>query len=341
MTCPSVVVTDISMDSASVLWSCSTAVIVSKFIVEAVLEHDGSSMESIDSKSQPVGVWHVDGSKKSFRLPAGSLQNGFGPYCIKVTAVAGPSMKSTGVSTAFFTKDELLGAVSALSFASHGCRDGMESSGVEIDLEWHPPEGESCAIQDYRVSLHPAKGDSRSFTVHKCMARISLLESDFDAKIAQPVTVEVSARSFTGAIGKISSVQIPIEVLHGDGVRPASLGSRDEPLAEPPLANETPKVASPWLGIGWEKSFVAQARAPFEPTGPDMLFVRQGDSIQVLELHDSGWAYCKNLSTHPEDMEPRLDSAGWVPTWVVKKSARGTSKNKVKSAHSKTSSTRV
>jgi hypothetical protein len=190
--------------------------------------------------------------------------------------------------------------------------------------------GESCSIQDYKVVLRPSKGDARSFTVYKCSAAISLHESDFDFQIAQPVIVEVIARSFTGADGMIASVKIPMEALHGEDARPASIGSRDEPLAEPPLASEASQVASPWLGIGWEKAFVAQARADFEPSGPDMLCVRKGNRIQVLEQHDSGWAYCKNLSSQPRDVEPRMDSAGWVPTWVVvkAKSARGTSKGK-------------
>lgn len=34
----------------------------------------------------------------------------------------------------------------------------------------------------------------------------------------------------------------------------------------------------------------------FEATGPTMVPVRQGDMIEVLETHHTGWSYAKNLS---------------------------------------------
>eukprot|EP00931_Biecheleriopsis_adriatica_P082832 TRINITY_DN5630_c0_g1_i1.p1 TRINITY_DN5630_c0_g1~~TRINITY_DN5630_c0_g1_i1.p1 ORF type:complete len:796 (-),score=218.01 TRINITY_DN5630_c0_g1_i1:91-2478(-) len=61
--------------------------------------------------------------------------------------------------------------------------------------------------------------------------------------------------------------------------------------------------------------FVAPAVSSFEPTGSNMarssMSVRQGDMIQVLEQHDSGWTYAKNLSKAGNSI------AGWVPSWIV------------------------
>ena len=33
-----------------------------------------------------------------------------------------------------------------------------------------------------------------------------------------------------------------------------------------------------------------------EATGPTMIRVREGDTIEVLETHHAGWSYAKNLS---------------------------------------------
>jgi len=59
-----------------------------------------------------------------------------------------------------------------------------------------------------------------------------------------------------------------------------------------------------------ESSFVAPAVSSFEPTGTNMVPIQQGDLIQVLEQHGSGWTYAKNLSAGNS-------SAGWVPSWIV------------------------
>eukprot|EP00442_Polarella_glacialis_P017057 CAMPEP_0115055730 /NCGR_PEP_ID=MMETSP0227-20121206/4807_1 /TAXON_ID=89957 /ORGANISM="Polarella glacialis, Strain CCMP 1383" /LENGTH=850 /DNA_ID=CAMNT_0002440339 /DNA_START=75 /DNA_END=2627 /DNA_ORIENTATION=- len=62
---------------------------------------------------------------------------------------------------------------------------------------------------------------------------------------------------------------------------------------------------------GAEGSFMATAVSAFEPTGSNMVTVRQGDLIQVLEQHNSGWTYAKNLSLAGNS------TAGWVPSWIV------------------------
>mmetsp|Transcript_103295 Transcript_103295/g.179202 ORF Transcript_103295/g.179202 Transcript_103295/m.179202 type:complete len:848 (+) Transcript_103295:118-2661(+) len=51
-----------------------------------------------------------------------------------------------------------------------------------------------------------------------------------------------------------------------------------------------------------------RAGTNFKPTGANMVEVRAGDRIQVLEQHGSGWTYCKNVSR---------DCTGWAPSWVV------------------------
>jgi len=53
------------------------------------------------------------------------------------------------------------------------------------------------------------------------------------------------------------------------------------------------------------------ATCAFEPTGPNMLQVRPGDLIQVLERHASGWAFCKNLTSGSADAQ------GWAPSWIA------------------------
>jgi len=60
---------------------------------------------------------------------------------------------------------------------------------------------------------------------------------------------------------------------------------------------------------------VAPAVSSFEPTGTNMVPVQQGDLIQVLEQHGSGWTYAKNLSLAGNS------AAGWVPSWIVQAKA--------------------
>merc|ERR1711865_437167 len=101
-------------------------------------------------------------------------------------------------------------------------------------------------------------------------------------------------------------------------------GSLEEPSAEPPVAQDMVESASPWLGTGWESAFVVEASKGFEPTGDSQVRVHQGDLIQVLEQHSTGWTYCKNLSLEPKGpLESGQAISGWVPDWVVKaKNAR-------------------
>eukprot|EP00931_Biecheleriopsis_adriatica_P113588 TRINITY_DN886_c0_g2_i1.p1 TRINITY_DN886_c0_g2~~TRINITY_DN886_c0_g2_i1.p1 ORF type:complete len:889 (-),score=246.94 TRINITY_DN886_c0_g2_i1:100-2766(-) len=56
-----------------------------------------------------------------------------------------------------------------------------------------------------------------------------------------------------------------------------------------------------------------RATCAFEPTGPNMVQVRPGDMIQVLERHASGWTFCKNISAPNGSSE----AAGWAPSWIV------------------------
>lgn len=101
-----------------------------------------------------------------------------------------------------------------------------------------------------------------------------------------------------------------------------------------PAAREMQDVVSPWLGAGWEQAFTITASSAFEPTGDDsstMVLVRPGDSIQVLEQHDTGWTYCKNLTLEPECSSSGVGTcSGWVPNWVVKtkKSCKSVPKSK-------------
>lgn len=55
------------------------------------------------------------------------------------------------------------------------------------------------------------------------------------------------------------------------------------------------------------------ATCAFEPTGPNMVQVRPGDLILVLEKHASGWAFCKNVSA-PNGSS---DQQGWAPSWIA------------------------
>lgn len=55
------------------------------------------------------------------------------------------------------------------------------------------------------------------------------------------------------------------------------------------------------------------ATCAFEPTGPNMMQVRPGDLILVLERHASGWAFCKNLSS----ANGSSDQQGWAPSWIA------------------------
>jgi hypothetical protein len=97
---------------------------------------------------------------------------------------------------------------------------------------------------------------------------------------------------------------------------------RDEKIATAPSANLVQKgaapVAKPTSPTPWtmeathtkesQYPYTMEATQVFEPTGPNMLQVHLGQSIQVLEKHTSGWLYCKNMATGKK---------GWSPFWVV------------------------
>lgn len=80
-------------------------------------------------------------------------------------------------------------------------------------------------------------------------------------------------------------------------------------------------LSCPNSSIGWVPSwlvdrsnveFVSMVRAifPYDPRGPREVGVRQGDLINVLERHPSGWTYCINRSG------PNCPR-GWIPSWMV------------------------
>lgn len=54
-----------------------------------------------------------------------------------------------------------------------------------------------------------------------------------------------------------------------------------------------------------------KATNAFEPTGSNMVAINAGDTVQVLERHQSGWAYCKNFNAPPNSC------TGWAPSWIV------------------------
>lgn len=51
--------------------------------------------------------------------------------------------------------------------------------------------------------------------------------------------------------------------------------------------------------------------ASFQPNGKDQIACREGDSIEVLQKHDSGWSYGRVYSTEGTMAE------GWFPSWLV------------------------
>eukprot|EP00913_Durusdinium_trenchii_P009492 g8922.t1 len=80
---------------------------------------------------------------------------------------------------------------------------------------------------------------------------------------------------------------------------------RAEERREPPQ----PQMPQPQLPAPQQCPVAPQA------TGPTMVPVRQGDLIEVLETHPTGWSYAKNLSNSGTP-------PGWVPSWIVDASAR-------------------
>lgn len=46
----------------------------------------------------------------------------------------------------------------------------------------------------------------------------------------------------------------------------------------------------------------------FDPRGENTIQINPGDKLLIVEAHDSGWTYVKNLIT---------EKCGWVPAWVV------------------------
>lgn len=69
-------------------------------------------------------------------------------------------------------------------------------------------------------------------------------------------------------------------------------------------------------------AMIVNAASSFEPTGSNMVQVQVGDRIQVLEQHNSGWTYCKNL-THGS-------APGWVPSWISQAAPAPEPKQQVK-----------
>jgi len=84
------------------------------------------------------------------------------------------------------------------------------------------------------------------------------------------------------------------------------------PVPQPvhqPRREEVPAPAVSGYPAAYSNTHVGVAMGNFEATGPTMVPVRQGDMIEVLETHHTGWSYAKNLS--------HSSPPGWVPSWIV------------------------
>lgn len=330
--CPSIVVTNVLPTEATVLWSCSTALATRKLHLEVLL---GEATES-----NSIASFEVDGKEESFEIPAGTLKRAHGPYCVKVVAEAESTgvqrLSDPGLSATFFTKPEPPGVVCDLHFSSSSTSRGAK--GPEIVLEWDPPQDDGgSSIHEYEVVICPNAGPVRKLSTRECTSHIS----ELDAKGTWPLRAEVRARSAGGMLGRLSHIEILEEWLDHPGNSPTPRdNSFDKLAAEPPSQREihqdVQQAASPWLGTGWENSYVVKAATEFEPTGDNsstMVHVRPGDSIQVLEQHSTGWTYCKNLSVEPKvQTDSSIVVSGWVPDWVVKakKARSASSKHKSK-----------
>lgn len=55
--------------------------------------------------------------------------------------------------------------------------------------------------------------------------------------------------------------------------------------------------------------FVTRAIGDFSASGANMLLVRTGDLVEILEQHATGWSFCR-LTSQP-------DVCGWAPAWVA------------------------
>eukprot|EP00929_Paragymnodinium_shiwhaense_P111273 TRINITY_DN7903_c0_g1_i2.p1 TRINITY_DN7903_c0_g1~~TRINITY_DN7903_c0_g1_i2.p1 ORF type:complete len:900 (+),score=259.20 TRINITY_DN7903_c0_g1_i2:157-2856(+) len=64
-----------------------------------------------------------------------------------------------------------------------------------------------------------------------------------------------------------------------------------------------------------EEENVVIASSEFLDTSTEMVGVRIGDRIQVLDQHPSGWTYARNLTLAARDASKKSD--GWVPSWVT------------------------
>mmetsp|Transcript_7540 Transcript_7540/g.27668 ORF Transcript_7540/g.27668 Transcript_7540/m.27668 type:complete len:820 (+) Transcript_7540:102-2561(+) len=64
-----------------------------------------------------------------------------------------------------------------------------------------------------------------------------------------------------------------------------------------------------------EGLYTTRAVSSFEPTSSNMVPVREGDMLRVLELHTSGWTYARNMG------HSGPSSYGWIPSWVAPQAA--------------------
>ena len=56
---------------------------------------------------------------------------------------------------------------------------------------------------------------------------------------------------------------------------------------------------------------VGRVGRAFDATGPTMLTVQQGELVEILETHPTGWSLAKSLHI---DRQP-----GWIPAWIAPK----------------------
>lgn len=100
-------------------------------------------------------------------------------------------------------------------------------------------------------------------------------------------------------------------------VAPVAPQVQVQPQVQPLVQRREEAPAAPAAAAPAAQASGYQGRAcgNFEATGPTMVPVRQGDLIEVLETHPTGWSYAKNLSNSGTP-------PGWVPSWIVDASAR-------------------
>jgi len=97
----------------------------------------------------------------------------------------------------------------------------------------------------------------------------------------------------------------------------SNVGAAEAPSGHQPVNNLLRTVNSSSSNSNIARSQVEAAIkelfssvASFQPNGKDQIACREGDSIEVLQKHDSGWSYGRVYS------EGTM-AEGWFPSWLV------------------------